>query len=92
VNVSPIKAAYYRYAAFVWNGEKSYGKEDRKYASSGHEIKKLQIPLNIRRDEFVVREKDDKLMINEVQGVLSITNKNAPLTYNLMLGVHFIMP
>ena len=21
-----------------------------------------------------------------------ITNKNAPLTYNLMLGVHFIMP
>ena len=32
-------------------------KEDRKYASSGHEIKKLQIPLNIRRDEFVVREK-----------------------------------
>ena len=30
MNVSPIKAAYYRYAAFVWNGEKSYGKEDRK--------------------------------------------------------------
>ena len=61
-------------------------KEDRKYASSGHEIKKLQIPLNIRRDEFVVREKDDKLMINEVQGVLSITNKNVTAKFSTVYG------
>ncbi len=61
-------------------------KEDRKYALSGHEIKKHQIPLNIRRDEFIVREKDDKLIINEGQGVLSVTNKNVTAKFSTVYG------
>ena len=50
-------------------------KEERSYAPAGHEIKKVQIPMQIRKDEFSVRETADKLQVTEGQGVLTVQNR-----------------
>lgn len=43
-------------------------KEERNYAPAGYEIKKVQIPMQIRKDGFSVRETADKLQVTEEQG------------------------
>ena len=42
-------------------------KEERNYAPAGYEIKKVQIPMQIRKDGFSVRETADKLQVTEEQ-------------------------
>ena len=61
-------------------------KEDKIYALAGHEIKKVQIPMEIRRDEFVVRETADKLKVTKAQGVLTVENSQVTVKFNTVFG------
>ena len=61
-------------------------KEERSYASAGHEIKKVQIPMQIRRDEFSVRETADKLQVTEGQGVLTVQNSRVTAKFSTVFG------
>ena len=61
-------------------------KEDKIYAPAGHEIKKVQIPMEIRRDEFAVRETADKLKVTKTQGVLTVENSQVTVKFSTVFG------
>ena len=61
-------------------------KEERSYAPAGHEIKKVQIPMQIRKDEFSVRETADKLQVTEGQGVLTVQNSRVTAKFSTVFG------
>lgn len=61
-------------------------KEDTIYAPAGHEIKKVQIPMEIRRDEFAVRETADKLKVTKTQGVLTVENSQVTVKFSTVFG------
>ena len=61
-------------------------KEDKIYAPAGHEIKKVQIPIEIRRDEFAVRETADKLKVTKAQGVLTVENSQVTAKFSTVFG------
>ena len=61
-------------------------KEERNYAPAGYEIKKVQIPMQIRRDEFSVRETADKLQVTEGQGVLTVQNSRVTAKFSTVFG------
>ena len=61
-------------------------KADTRYALAGHEIKKVQIPLQIRKDEFAVRKVADKLQVSESQGVLTVKNSCIAAKFSTVFG------
>ena len=61
-------------------------KEERNYAPAGYEIKKVQIPLQIRKDGFSVRETADKLQVTEGQGVLTVENSRVTAKFSTVFG------
>ena len=61
-------------------------KEERNYAPAGYEIKKVQIPMQIRKDEFSVRETADKLQVTEGQGVLTVQNSRVTAKFSTVFG------
>lgn len=61
-------------------------KEERNYAPAGYEIKKVQIPMQIRKDGFSVRETADKLQVTEGQGVLTVENSRVTAKFSTVFG------
>ena len=61
-------------------------KEERNYASAGYEIKKVQIPMQIRKDGFSVRETADKLQVTEGQGGLTVENSRVTAKFSTVFG------
>lgn len=61
-------------------------KEERNYAPAGYEIKKVQIPMQIRKDGFSVRETADKLQVTEGQGVLTVQNSRVTAKFSTVFG------
>ena len=61
-------------------------KEERNYAPAGYEIKKVQIPMQIRKDGFSVRETADKLQVTEGQGVLTVENSRVTAIFSTVFG------
>ena len=61
-------------------------KTDTGYALAGHEIKKVQIPLQIRKDEFAVRKVADKLQVSESQGMLTVKNSCITAKFSTVFG------
>ena len=61
-------------------------KEERSYAPAGHEIKKVQIPMQIRKDGFSVRETADKLQVTEGQGGLTVQNSRVTAKFSTVFG------
>lgn len=61
-------------------------KEERNYAPAGYEIKKVQIPMQIRKDGFSVRETADKLQVTEGQGGLTVENSRVTAKFSTVFG------
>lgn len=61
-------------------------KEERNYAPAGYEIKKVQIPMQIRKDGFSVRETADKLQVTEEQGGLTVENSRVTAKFSTVFG------
>lgn len=61
-------------------------KEERNYAPAGYEIKKVQIPMQIRKDGFSVRETADKLQVTERQGGLTVENSRVTAKFSTVFG------
>lgn len=61
-------------------------KEERNYAPAGYEIKKVQIPMQIRKDGFSVRETADKLQVTEGQGGLTVENSHVTAKFSTVFG------
>lgn len=61
-------------------------KEERNYAPAGYVIKKVQIPMQIRKDGFSVRETADKLQVTEGQGVLTVENSRVTAKFSTVFG------
>ena len=61
-------------------------KEERNYAPAGYEIKKVQIPMQIRKDGFSVRETADKLQVTEEQGGLTVENSRVTAKFSTIFG------
>ena len=61
-------------------------KEERNYVPAGYEIKKVQIPMQIRKDGFSVRETADKLQVTEGQGVLTVENSRVTAKFSTVFG------
>ena len=61
-------------------------KEERNYAPAGYEIKKVQIPMQIRKDGFSVRETADKIQVTEGQGVLTVENSRVTAKFSTVFG------
>ena len=61
-------------------------KEERNYAPAGYEIRKVQIPMQIRKDGFSVRETADKLQVTEGQGVLTVENSRVTAKFSTVFG------
>ena len=61
-------------------------KEERNYAQAGYEIKKVQIPMQIRKDGFSVRETADKLQVTEGQGGLTVENSRVTAKFSTVFG------
>ena len=61
-------------------------KEERNYAPAGYEIKKVQIPMQIRKDGFSVRETADKLQVIEEQGGLTVENSRVTAKFSTVFG------
>lgn len=61
-------------------------KEERNYVPAGYEIKKVQIPMQIRKDGFSVRETADKLQVTEEQGGLTVENSRVTAKFSTVFG------
>ena len=61
-------------------------KEDSLFAPAGHEIKKVQIPMQIRRDEFSVREAADPLRVSDRAGILTVENSLVKARFSTVFG------
>lgn len=61
-------------------------KEDRNYAAAGHEISRVQIPLELRRDEFVLHDGKEALRISEESGVLTVKNSEITVKFSKVFG------
>lgn len=61
-------------------------KEERNYAPAGYEIKKVQIPMQIRKDGFSVRETADKLQVTEGQGGITVENSRVTAKFSTVFG------
>lgn len=61
-------------------------KEERNYVPAGYEIKKVQIPMQIRKDGFSVRETADKLQVTEGQGGLTVENSRVTAKFSTVFG------
>ena len=61
-------------------------KEERNYAPAGYEIKKVQIPMQIRKDGFSVRETADKLQVTEEQGGFTVENSRVTAKFSTVFG------
>ena len=61
-------------------------KEERNYAPAGYEIKKVQIPMQIRKDGFSVRETADKLQVTEGQGGLTVEDSRVTAKFSTVFG------
>ena len=61
-------------------------KKERNYAPAGYEIKKVQIPMQIRKDGFSVRETADKLQVTEEQGGLTVENSRVTAKFSTVFG------
>ena len=61
-------------------------KEERNYAPAGYEIKKVQIPMQIRKDGFSGRETADKLQVTEEQGGLTVENSRVTAKFSTVFG------
>lgn len=61
-------------------------KEDTIYARKGHEISRVQFPLDIHRDEFLVREKKEALTVKEEQGILTIENSEIQVRFSTVFA------
>lgn len=61
-------------------------KEDANYAPKGHEIKTVQFPIDIRRDEISVREAGEPLSVCEKGGVLTVENSRIAVKFHTVFG------
>lgn len=61
-------------------------KEDSLFAPAGHEIKKVQLPMQIRRDEFSVREAADPLRVSDRAGILTVENSLVKARFSTVFG------
>ena len=61
-------------------------KEDTNYALAGHEIAKVQFPLDIRCDKFSSRKEGEKLSVIEENSIVRIANDEISLQFHKVFG------
>lgn len=61
-------------------------KEDANYAPKGHEIKTVQFPVDIRRDELSERETGEELSVREEGAVLTVENSRICAKFHKVFG------
>ncbi|MBO5373536.1 MAG: DUF4981 domain-containing protein [Lachnospiraceae bacterium] len=61
-------------------------KIDLLYAPKGHEISKVQFPLEFHRDEIQMRKAEDTLQLEETNHILTIKNKKIQVKFDKVFG------
>lgn len=61
-------------------------KMDTLYAPKGHEISKVQFPIDIRRDMISQREQGAELSVSEKAGILTVQNEKICVKFSRVFG------
>lgn len=61
-------------------------KEDTSFAKAGHEISKVQFPMDIRWDAWEERPEGDSLQVTETTDILTVENGTVTVTFHKIFG------